>query len=197
MKSTINFYQASLRPKHDPLPLTLVVKLVAVVTVVVAAFIALEFWQLKQVESQLVQKQRELSLLQETVSILDMQLTLHRDVSELEKELHKQQNRVQSRNELIHYLSGKDTDDSLLYSDFMADLSRYHNSNLWLTEIQLKAPQLQLVGQTPRPSELAVWLNGLKQSPYFQGRAFSVLEFDTEDDIKQFRVSTDVQGGGQ
>ncbi len=197
MKRSIDFYQKSLKPKQDPLPLSTVTKIVATTAFVVVLCIALQSWRLDSTQQQLVDTQNKVTSLRNSTKVLNEQLQKHRDVAELELQLSKQQQRVKNRLELIDYLQSGGTNQVANYSDFMSDLARYHNEHLWLTDISVAAQHLQLQGQTLQPSVIASWLNGLKQSRYFSGKEFSVLEFEKREELREFRVSTQLEGANR
>ncbi|MEO2267804.1 PilN domain-containing protein [Pseudoalteromonas sp. YIC-656] len=197
MKRSIDFYQKSLKPKQDPLPLSLVSKIIAATVVVVVLCIALQSWRLESTQQKLVDTQNKVTTMRNTTKVLNEQLQKHRDVAALEEQLRKQQQRVKNRVELIEYLNTGGTNQVANYSEFMTDLARYHNEHLWLTDISVASQHLQLQGQTLQPSVIATWLNGLKQSRYFSGKEFSVLEFEKREELREFRVSTQLEGVGR
>ena len=195
MKRSINFYQDSLKPMHDPLPLALVVKIITVTCVFLVLVLLLLNWHLASTQQQLEQSQRQATMVQQNVDALNQQLRQHRDVSALEKELQHQQSKVDYRLQLVNYLNQGSSGEAINYSEFMTDLARYHHAQLWLTDLRVAAQHLQLQGQTTDPSAIAPWLSGLQQSPHFAGREFSVLEFAKQAELRNFKVSTQLEGG--
>lgn len=194
MKRSINFYQHSLKPKHDPLPLALMVKIIAGSCVLLVLVLLLLNWRLAATQEQLLGQQHKAQTLRQEVDALNKQLSQHRDVSGLEKKLQNLQKKVHYRLQLVDYLNQRSGSEALNYSEFMADLARYHNAQLWLTDIRVAAQHLQVQGQTSEPGVIAPWLSGLQQSPFFAGREFSVLEFEKQDELRNFKVSTELEG---
>ena len=194
MKSSINFYQESLQPRHDPLPLALVVKIFIAAFVVLAVVIALQVWRNHHQQQQLQELTQQHSHLKADVAELNKQLAQRRDTKNLQQQLEQQQRAEQHRLSLIAYLQGKCSGAPLSYSALMNDLSRYHNPQVWLTEINISQRHVQLQGKTAVPSEIAPWLKQLRNSNYFLGKEFSVLEFDQSDELRQFNVSTRIDG---
>ncbi|MCG7570388.1 PilN domain-containing protein [Pseudoalteromonas sp. CNC9-20] len=194
MKSSINFYQESLKPRHDPLPLALVVKIFIAAFVVLAVVIALQVWRNNHQQQQLQELTQQHSHLKAEVAELNKQLAQRRDTKNLQQQLEQQQRAEQHRLSLIAYLQGKGSGVPLSYSALMNDLARYHNPQVWLTEINISQRHVQLQGKTAVPSEIAPWLKQLRNSNYFLGKEFSVLEFDESDELRQFNVSTRIDG---
>tara|TARA_B100000700_G_scaffold45646_1_gene47768 strand:- start:44 stop:637 length:594 start_codon:yes stop_codon:yes gene_type:complete len=194
MKSSINFYQESLKPRHDPLPLALVVKIFIAAFVVLAVVIALQVWRNNHQQQQLQELTQQHSHLKAEVAELNKQLAQRRDTKNLQQQLEQQQRAEQHRLSLLAYLQGKGSGAPLSYSVLMNDLARYHNPQVWLTEINISQRHVQLQGKTAVPSEIAPWLKQLRNSNYFLGKEFSVLEFDQSDELRQFNVSTRIDG---
>ena len=194
MKSSINFYQESLKPRHDPLPLALVVKIFIAAFVVLAVVIALQVWRNNHQQQQLQELTQQHSHLKAEVAELNKQLAQRRDTKNLQQQLEQQQRAEQHRLSLLAYLQGKGSGAPLTYSVLMNDLARYHNPQVWLTEINISQRHVQLQGKTAVPSEIAPWLKQLRNSNYFLGKEFSVLEFDQSDELRQFNVSTRIDG---
>ncbi|QFU06060.1 Fimbrial assembly protein (PilN) [Pseudoalteromonas sp. THAF3] len=194
MKSSINFYQESLKPRHDPLPLAQVVKIFIAAFVVLAVVIALQVWRNNHQQQQLQELTQQHSHLKADVAELNKQLAQRRDTKNLQQQLEQQQRAEQHRLSLIAYLQGKGSGAPLSYSALMNDLARYHNPQVWLTEINISQRHVQLQGKTAVPSEIAPWLKQLRNSNYFIGKEFSVLEFDQSDELRQFNVSTSIDG---
>lgn len=194
MKSSINFYQESLKPRHDPLPLALVVKIFIAAFVVLAVVIALQVWRNNHQQQQLQELTQQHSHLKAEVAELNKQLAQRRDTKNLQQQLEQQQRAEQHRLSLLAYLQGKGSGAPLTYSALMNDLARYHNPQVWLTEINISQRHVQLKGKTAVPSEIAPWLKQLRNSNYFLGKEFSVLEFDQSDELRQFNVSTRIDG---
>ncbi|WP_151173525.1 PilN domain-containing protein [Pseudoalteromonas ruthenica] len=194
MKSSINFYQESLQSRHDPLPLALVVKIFIAAFVVLAVVIALQVWRNNHQQQQLQELTQQHSHLKADVAELNKQLAQRRDTKNLQQQLEQQQRAEQHRLSLLAYLQGKGSGAPLTYSALMNDLARYHNPQVWLTEINISQRHVQLQGKTAVPSEIAPWLKQLRNSNYFLGKEFSVLEFDQSNELRQFNVSTRIDG---
>lgn len=190
MKRSINFYQESLKPAQDPLPLTLVVKIVAVTAVILALIIALQSWRANSSESHLNKLRMQHAQASQTMNGLSEQLQAHRNTDDLEQQLSKLKQATKYRQELLLQLDTKQGSKAVSYSEFMRDLARFHNPNVWLRSITASQQQFALEGATQSPADIPRWIQNLRQSEYFKGRELSTLEFASNDGVRQFKVAT-------
>ncbi|MEC8489576.1 MAG: PilN domain-containing protein [Pseudomonadota bacterium] len=198
MKRTINLYQDSLKPKKERLPFSKVLLLNgAAIGVMLVVVIALNI-TLGAKQKKLNEKTNAISQLNSEIKTLSAALEKKRDTQSLQQQLEKVNAKIENRKRLLAYLdSGELSFDATKYGEVMDDLANFHNQNLWLTSIDIDTQTIRLSGQTLAPSSIPVWLKKLQQSPFFQGKSFSSVQFDEVDgkeNVKQFLISTDFEG---
>ena len=198
MKRTINLYQDSLKPKKERLPFSKVLLLNgAAIGVMLVVVIALNI-TLGAKQKKLNEKTNAISQLNSEIKTLSAALEKKRDTQSLQQQLEKVNAKIENRKRLLAYLdSGELSFDATKYGEVMDDLANFHNQNLWLTSIDIDTQTIRLSGQTLAPSSIPVWLKKLQQSPFFQGKSFSSVQFDEvdgKDNVKQFLISTDFEG---
>ena len=198
MKRTINLYQDSLKPKKERLPFSKVLLLNgAAIGVMLVVVIALNI-TLGAKQKKLNEKTNAISQLNSEIKTLSAALEKKRDTQSLQQQLEKVNAKIENRKRLLAYLdSGELSFDATKYGEVMDDLANFHNQSLWLTSIDIDTQTIRLSGQTLAPSSIPVWLKKLQQSPFFQGKSFSSVQFDEVDgkeNVKQFLISTDFEG---
>ena len=198
MKRTINLYQDSLKPKKERLPFSKVLLLNgAAIGVMLVVVIALNI-TLGAKQKKLNEKTNAISQLNSEIKTLSAALEKKRDTQSLQQQLEKVNAKIENRKRLLAYLdSGELSFDATKYGEVMDDLANFHNQDLWLTSIDIDTQTIRLSGQTLAPSSIPVWLKKLQQSPFFQGKSFSSVQFDEVDgkeNVKQFLISTDFEG---
>ena len=198
MKRTINLYQDSLKPKKERLPFSKVLLLNgAAIGVMLVVVIALNI-TLGAKQKKLNEKTNAISQLNSEIKTLSAALEKKRDTQSLQQQLEKVNAKIENRRRLLAYLdSGELSFDATKYGEVMDDLANFHNQSLWLTSIDIDTQTIRLSGQTLAPSSIPVWLKKLQQSPFFQGKSFSSVQFDEVDgkeNVKQFLISTDFEG---
>lgn len=193
MKKRINFYQASLKPKHDPLPLKKVLLLLGA-TLIICTLIALyQQWQQTKNQQSLDKTRAQHTALEQQITTLRAELKTKRDTAQLQQQLHYLHQALNAREQLTRHLQGGEHKTLMSYSALLTDLARYHQPNLWLTEINVAQQAISLTGKTTQPASIAKWLTQLRSSPYFAGKAFSTLEFDSQKSVRRFSVATEVE----
>ncbi len=194
MKNRVNLYQDTLRPNIDPLPLqrVVIIWLLVLIVSVAAAFFALRSERLARQELTVITN--DVLKQQAAVKELQKELLRRQDLTELNQRIAELQREVADKLEILRYVQNESGKGATDYAQVMADLARYHKEGVWLTRIYVAGAELVLEGETSRPDELALWLEGLKRSAYFSGKAFSVLQFSGDEEVRRFRVATTEKG---
>jgi len=192
MKNRINFYQKSLRPRRDLLPLQGVLALWGIALFVIA--ISWGGFALSAYFNQLKAQQSESTLneISNQLQVVKAKLDEKQNKDQFVKQLKKIEQEIAHKQQVFGYLDDAQTLSSMDYSQVMLDLARYHVANIWLTQITFSEQTMTLKGQASQSAKLPIWLSSLKQSRYFAGKEFSVLEFEDKDGLSEFNVATEV-----
>lgn len=198
MKRTINLYQDSLKPKKERLPFSSVLWLNGATLIVMLVVVTALNFTLGAKQQTLSEKTRAIGQLNNEFKKLSAALEKKRDTQSLQQQLERVNAKIENRKRLLAYLeSGELSFDATKYGEVMDDLANFHNQNLWLTSIDIDTQTIRLTGQTVAPSSIPVWLKNLQNSPFFQGKSFSSVQFDEVDgseNVKQFLISTNFEG---
>lgn len=191
MKSRINFYHKGMRPRRDPVPLKSVLATWCMVTLLVlivwGGYAYNEFNQQQLINDK-----------QATLQVLGNQLSKTKKVLEekqnkvlLIKELKTIEQEIAHKQQVFSYLTKASELTSTDYAQVMKDLAQFHQPSVWLTEFSLQGAKVTIKGQTLHSDQLPIWLSSLKQSRYFSGKAFSVLEFTNTAGLNEFMVASE------
>lgn len=198
MKRTINLYQDSLKPKKERLPFSSVLWLNGAALIVMLVVVTALNFTLGAKQQKLSEKTRAIGQLNNEIKTLSAALEKKRDTQSLQQQLERVSAKIENRKRLLAYLeSGELSFDAAKYGEVMDDLANFHNQNLWLTSIDIDTQTIRLTGQTVAPSSIPVWLKNLQNSPFFQGKSFSSVQFDEvggSENVKQFLISTNFEG---
>ena len=193
MKSRINFYQKSLRKRRDLMPFQGVLVIWAVVTFIIIASWGGFTLQTQHNETEKDESQQRLDSLYVELEAIKIKLAEKQNKDRLVVKLKSIEQEIAHKQQIFSYLKVVNELSATDYSRIMIDLARYHESSIWLTELIFAGKKITLKGHTFQSSQLPIWLNNLKQSPYFTGKEFSVLEFnEKEDGINEFNVSSEL-----
>jgi Tfp pilus assembly protein PilN len=196
MKQRINLYLSDLRPVKDPLSLNNIALSWAIVLVICIGYMGILMYVNKDLTQELTKVKRNLTQQTAQVNELQAALAVKQDKTFLSQQLNKFKKEYQHKEMMLKYISDKNNEDKISYADVMSDLAQFHHSDVWLTEFQFLNNEIVLKGLTQSPSKLPYWFDGLKQSAFFSGKSFSVLEFTHVDEQSkvEFRVATTNKG---
>lgn len=192
MKTRINFYQKSIKVRRDPVPfkgmLTLWLGTLLVVTTT-WLFYLYEEHNSKQLLSQ---SQAYLKQTQQQLSVIKQRLAEKQNKTHLVDELQTLQQEILHKQQVFDYLANTSTQTNTDYADIMHDLAAFHEPNIWLNQIKFDGQKVTFKGHTQQSKFLPIWLSNLKQSSFFRGKEFSVLEISTTEGVSEFSVATEL-----
>ena len=196
MKQRINLYLSELRPVKDPLSLNNIALSWVIVLVVCIGYMSILMYVNNDLTKELTKVKSKLAQQTAQVNELQAALAVKQDKTFLSQQLNKLKKEYQHKEMMLKYISEKNNENNISYADVMSDLAQFHHSDVWLTQFQFINHEIELKGLTQSPSKLPYWFDGLKQSPFFSGKSFSVLEFTHVDEQSQvkFRVATKNEG---
>lgn len=198
MKTTVNLFHESLKPQKEKLPLSTVLLINgSVFMVMLLAMLMLQFFE-KNKASESAQQRANVESVKNDIALLSKALDEKRDIKQLQTELESVNTKIRNRELLVAYLEeGELSFDATEFGMVMDDLARYHDVNLWLTQITIDTQSVRLQGETLEPASIPMWLKGLQQSPFFNGKSFSTVTFeeiDDREDVKAFVISSNFEG---
>lgn len=178
MMQNINLYLPEFRKKTDWLPPLRMAQVAACVAVLLSVISVFEYWQTVGLKRDLAGLEGErAAALAATAALLDRygaqteDPVLLADIRVLEAGL-------QSKEALLQFLGERELGNSSGFSEYLADLSRFHLQGLSLTQVNLAngGRSVQLTGQVLRTALVPRYLQNLSKGSSFASKNFDTLQ---------------------
>lgn len=201
MKSRINLYQEQFKPTVILISLnfSIVLWLLVLIGTLSAGFAVIHLQ--KSAEQRALLAAQAVS---DKTAVLNLLLKGRDGKSQnpaLLSELEQTQKQLGIKKVILEELANREEQKSRGFSALMVDLASNHQSDLWLTEINLDDSLISIKGGASDSTALPVWVSKLSAANYFVGKEFAAARlFRDENEQLQFILSSDIndaqQGGG-
>lgn len=174
----INLYLPEFRKREEWLTAMRAAQLCGVVIGVLVLISGYQYWRSSSVESALAQaeqrRQQAVLLTQqlsEAAGALVQDQGLVRRIETLEQSL-------ESKQALLQFMNGRQLDNVTGFSEYLADLARYHTSGLGLQTVRITngGKAVQLEGEVLRAELVTMYLQNLSQGSSYKGKDFRAFE---------------------
>ncbi|MBE0364898.1 hypothetical protein PULV_a3185 [Pseudoalteromonas ulvae UL12] len=189
MKNRINLYTPELRPQKDPLSLVKLLVISGVVFSVMLVVSSIITTQVAQLKKALITEQYVAEQQQSSLNQLQAELEQKQNKSKLAQELKLIENEITHKKLMFDFISSRSEADAVYFANVMTDLARFHDNRIWLTEFKINPDNVTLAGMAENASVLPHWLDNLKQSDFFSGQSFSVMEFEQKNNTVMFTLA--------
>ena len=198
MIQQINLYLPEFRRKKDLLTTGNMFLLVAVIVAGLVITTAVEAWDTWSLNNELAQRQSDRdSLVAETESMISQFGSQSEDPA-LTRQAAALEENLANKQLLQQFLDGRNIGSTQGFSEYLADLSRYHLGGLRLTEIQLSngGAQVSLTGEVLSAHLVPQYFQSLRQGKSFAGKDFETLRITSSNaegeelPVKIFTAST-------
>lgn len=181
-KLSVNLYTHALRPQKQWLTLTNVGLVILVLLLLISLMRAQLMWQQHQLNSQRQTIEANTLLVQQQLAELGQRVREQRADAQLEQQIGRLERDILNLEALSVAVARSDSPAESHYGNLLADLSRIHQSGLWLQHIENRQGRLILRGQTERSSYLPQWMSQFQSVPSLAQKRFAVLALDNNDD---------------
>lgn len=177
MNQNINLYLPEFRRERMWLDPTRMLQWVAGVVFVVALVSAWQMRLQRSREVMLLQAEAESQQLAAQVAELETQLASVAATQTLETEITALQTQLREKQVLLDFLEGRELGNVTGFSEYLADLSRYHMSGLSLTGIVLRGggTEVALSGQVLEAELVPLYIQNLRKGQAYLGKNFQTL----------------------
>jgi MSHA biogenesis protein MshI len=128
---------------------------------------------------------------QSQVSQLQTQHKSRKASVQLTEKLDQLTQELQGKRVLSQHLKGQSVPNEQRYSAVMLDMARYHDEQLWISEMRFDEVGVSLRGYALNALAVPQWMNKLQKSPFFVGKEFAVLNLeDRGDQVIAFEIDT-------
>lgn len=177
MNQQINLYLPEFRQKKDWLDLNNMVSLVGIMVIVLLLVTAVEYWQLSGLEKELMNRQQQRIELTEETERLQESFGVQSEDPQLRAQVNALESELQDKEVLMTFLDGRNIGSTAGFSEYLADLARFHLAGLRLTGINLSGGGNQVVinGEVLNAELVPLYLQNLRRGQSFAGKEFEML----------------------
>ena len=180
MNQQINLYLPEFRQNTGSLTANQALKWLALMIVVLFGGTAFELWGTARFESELSLKQQEVAASTARTEALLVSFGEQYQDPRLATQVLKLEEGLAEKETLLRFLEGKELGNTGGFSEFLADLSRYHVPGLRITGLDLKngGSGVLLRGEVLRAEYVPLFLQNLRQGKSYKGKNFETLKIE-------------------
>lgn len=191
MKTRVNLLIDEYRPRLELLSLNLLLFLTVLSLSSVVVVNLLVSHQAATANQTLAQTRAEQSQRQQKIAKLSEQMARQQENPQLIAKRQSLQSEISQKRLLLAQLGGREAQKSRGFAEIMLDLAKQHDSDLWLTKINLDNDLIKFEGQTINASSVPKWVGNLSRSSYFQSAEFASARLYRDDqEAINFTLST-------
>jgi len=202
MNQQINLYLPQFRKKKDWLDFENMVGLTVVFAVLLVIATLIEGYSSYSLQGKVNELEADLSEARNRTNALIDTYGVQSEDSSLASSVQTLQENLAGKKALLNFLDGRDIGNTAGFSEFLADLARYHIDGLRLTSINLRngGESVFLGGEVSRAENVPLYLQNLRNGESYNGKTFQTLKISNAtadnqlDTIMTFDVAT---GSGQ
>jgi hypothetical protein len=182
MLQSVNLYLPEFRQKRHWLDAVRMLQLVVATVLVLVLASGWDYWQLSQARAGLaVREQQRQAALAATAALRAEYGDQSADLS-LQETIERFEQDLRAKETLLQFLQGSDLGNAEGFSEYLADLSRFHLQGLSLQSIQLAdgGRSVVLGGQVLQTELVPLYLQNLNKGGSFSGKNFETLNIRDE-----------------
>lgn len=195
-RQQVNLYLPEFRRRMDWLAVEKMASLAGVFILLLAALSGWEYWQLYRVEQELAERSQALTEVVDRTNQLVDNLGVQSEDEDLSARVQRLEETLNSKRTLLEFLQGRELGNAIGFSEYLADLGRYHITGLSLARVELRQGGniVRLGGQVNRAEYVPLFLQNLSNSRSYSGKSFETLRIEEvengEQEVLEFQVAT-------
>lgn len=198
MNQQINLYLPEFRKEKDRLTFVNMAVVVGGLVAILVFVSGIEYFGRWRLATEVAQRQAELEEARvRTNDLVDTYGETGED-QQLVEEVRQLDENLQGKRALLAFLDGRDMGNTAGFSEYLADLSRYHVDGLRLTSIDLRSggDSVLLSGEVSRAEFVPLYLQNLRNGESYDGMTFETVRIaevagvDALDTRMEFDVAT-------
>ena len=201
MTQQVNLYLPEFRKKEDWLNFTALLQLSATFVVVLCLISVFQYFQAWRLEGKLEAAEARRDAANADVTSLIDRLGSNAPDQTLVSNLARLEEELEEKNLLLGFMENSDLGNTQGFSEYLADLSRYHIDGLQITDLNLSRSgnAVSIGGQVEKADLVPLYLRNLSRGQVYQGKSFETLQIDQKEErniagdqtgILNFNVST-------
>ena len=176
----INLYLPEFRRKKSWLDAekTVLIAGVGILTLIVAS--GVEYFQLARLRAELAAKEQEQQQAEAATTALLAQYGAQTEDPALLDSIRELEEDLQSKQTLLQFLEGRELGNAEGFSEYLADLSRYHVEGLSISHVSLAegGRSVELAGEVLKPELPPIFLQELARGSAYMGMQFESLQIE-------------------
>jgi hypothetical protein len=176
----INLYLPEFRKKKTWLDAEKTVLLAGAGILVMLVVSAVDYWQLTQLRGELAAKEQEHQQAVTATAALLTQYGVQTEDPALLANIQELEEDLQSKQALLQFLEGRELGNADGFSEYLADLSRYHVQGLSIDHVSLTGGgrAVELAGEVMKPELPPIFLQQLSKGSAYAGMQFESLHVE-------------------
>jgi len=204
MNQQINLYLPQFRKKKDWLDFENMAGLVVVFAVLLVVATLVEGYSSYSLQGKVDALEASLNEARERTNALIDTYGVQSEDSSLANSVKTLQENLAGKKALLNFLDGREIGNTAGFSEFLADLARYHIDGLRLTSINLRngGESVFLGGEVSRAENVPLYLQNLRNGDSYNGKTFQTLKISNAtaenqlDTVMTFDVATGISTAG-
>lgn len=182
MQQSVNLYLPEFRKKKHWLDAVRMLQLVGATVAVLVLATGWDYWQLSQSRADLVVREQQRQAAVAATAALRAEFGDQSADLTLQERIERMEQDLRAKETLLQFLEGSDLGNAEGFSEYLADLSRFHLQGLSLQSIQLAdgGRSVVLGGQVLQTELVPRYLQSLSQGASFSGKNFETLNIRDE-----------------
>ena len=182
MNQQINLYLPEFRKEKDPLAVINMLVIIGVFLGVLALVSAAKMYGVYRLNQDVAAKQGVLQTARNNTNTLVDSYGVQSEDPRLAEEVVQLEENLKGKRALLTFLDGHDIGNTGGFSEFLADLSRFHVEGLRLTAINLRegGKSVVLHGEVNRAENVPMYLQNLRNGESYSGKTFETLRIANE-----------------
>jgi hypothetical protein len=178
MKQSVNLYLPEFRRKQEWLDALRMVQATGVLLLLVALGYGWETWQLANANADLVQAEARRNAAVAATAELRASFGVQAPDQSVLDQNQQLEDALKEKRAILEFMRGNDLGNTGGFSEFLADLARYHVQGLSLKEISISrdGKSVTLSGEVARAELVPIYLQNLNRGAAFRGLEFAALQ---------------------
>ncbi len=179
----VNLFQSQFHPEKERMTLAHCSIILFFVGVVFAGLSWMKIDQLKGIEQQISQQEKQHQTMLAQLSKLAAANNKNQKAAVKETDIIGKEEDLKARRELLSTLTGGKHGSTEGFSDYLLALSRQHVNGAWITglSVQQGGTKLAIAGSSLTPELAPVYLQNLSNEKIFTGKTFGVMELSRQE----------------
>ena len=198
MRQEVNLYLPEFRKREDWLDFNNMLWLSVAFVLLLAVVSGFQYWQIFSMGGELAQLNGQKQAAVARTNTLINSFGVQSEDKDLSASVTQLETSLAEKKDLLDFLEGRDLGNTSGFSEFLADLSRYHIPGLRITSVQLSegGKRVRLGGEVGRAEYVPLFLQNLSQGKAYQGMSFETLKMgepetrQEDNGILAFEVAT-------